>query len=79
MLVAAYWFGRHSPYRENGYVIYPGKLTVAPSFRIGCIGHLGADEMRGALPKAQHWIVARDDGASAADAEAASASVPRSP
>lgn len=35
--------------RAEGYVIYPGKLTVAPSFRIGCIGHLGAAEMTGAL------------------------------
>ena len=35
--------------RERGYVIYPGKLTVAPSFRIGCIGRLGSDEIRGAL------------------------------
>jgi 2-aminoethylphosphonate-pyruvate transaminase len=34
---------------EAGYVIYPGKLTVAESFRIGCIGRLGAVEMRGAL------------------------------
>ncbi len=34
---------------RKGYVIYPGKLTVAPSFRIGCIGHLGETEMRGAL------------------------------
>lgn len=35
--------------RGRGYVIYPGKLTVADSFRIGCIGRLGAREMRGAL------------------------------
>jgi 2-aminoethylphosphonate-pyruvate transaminase len=35
--------------RAKGYVIYPGKLTVAPSFRIGCIGRIGPDEMRGAL------------------------------
>jgi 2-aminoethylphosphonate-pyruvate transaminase len=35
--------------REKGYVIYPGKLTVAPSFRIGCIGRIDPDEMRGAL------------------------------
>src|ERR1019366_10596927 len=34
---------------EAGYVIYPGKLTVAESFRIGCLGRLGAAEMRGAL------------------------------
>ena len=35
--------------RDQGYVIYPGTLTVAPSFRIGCIGRIGPDEMRGAL------------------------------
>ena len=35
--------------KEKGYVIYPGKLTVAESFRMGCIGHLDADDMRGAL------------------------------
>jgi 2-aminoethylphosphonate-pyruvate transaminase len=34
---------------ERGFVIYPGKLTVAPSFRMGCIGRLGAGEMKGAL------------------------------
>ena len=34
---------------ERGFVIYPGKLTVADSFRIGCIGRLGEEEMRGAL------------------------------
>jgi 2-aminoethylphosphonate-pyruvate transaminase len=39
-------------YRElaaRGFVIYPGKLTVADSFRIGCIGRVGAAEMRGVL------------------------------
>ena len=35
--------------RARGYVIYPGKLTVAESFRIGCIGRLGAREIDGAL------------------------------
>jgi 2-aminoethylphosphonate-pyruvate transaminase len=35
--------------RAKGYVIYPGKLTVADSFRIGCVGRLGAAEMHGAL------------------------------
>ena len=34
---------------RRGYVIYPGKLTVADSFRIGCIGRLGETEMRGVL------------------------------
>ena len=35
--------------RGRGYVIYPGKLTVADSFRIGCIGRMGEEQMRGAL------------------------------
>ncbi len=35
--------------KDRGYVIYPGKLTVADSFRIGCIGRIGGNEMRGAL------------------------------
>jgi 2-aminoethylphosphonate-pyruvate transaminase len=35
--------------KDRGYVIYPGKLTVADSFRIGCIGRLDAGHMRGAL------------------------------
>lgn len=34
---------------DKGYLIYPGKLTVADSFRVGCIGRLGEAEMRGAL------------------------------
>lgn len=35
--------------RDKGYVIYPGKLTVAETFRIGCIGRIGAAEIEGAL------------------------------
>jgi 2-aminoethylphosphonate-pyruvate transaminase len=35
--------------RAKGYVIYPGKLTVAPSFRIGCIGRIGPAEIEGAV------------------------------
>jgi 2-aminoethylphosphonate-pyruvate transaminase len=34
---------------QRGFLIYPGKLTVADSFRIGCIGALGEAEMRGVL------------------------------
>lgn len=32
--------------KDSGYVIYPGKLTVADSFRIGCIGALQPHHMR---------------------------------
>ncbi len=34
---------------RRGYVIYPGKLTVADSFRIGCIGKVFEADMRGVL------------------------------
>jgi 2-aminoethylphosphonate-pyruvate transaminase len=35
--------------KERGYVIYPGKLTVADSFRMGCIGRLYSEQMKGAV------------------------------
>jgi len=35
--------------KDRGYIIYPGKLTVAPSFRIGCIGALNEQHMTGVL------------------------------
>lgn len=35
--------------REKGFAIYPGKLTAAPSFRIGCIGRIDGDDIRAAL------------------------------
>lgn len=42
---------------QRGYVIYPGKLTVADTFRIGCIGALGEPEMNGVLD-AIHAVLA---------------------
>ena len=41
--------GFYDAVAARGFLIYPGKLTKAPSFRVGCIGRLGAPEMRGAL------------------------------
>jgi len=35
--------------KDRGFVIYPGKLTVADSFRIGCIGRLYSKDMRAAV------------------------------
>ncbi len=35
--------------RARGYIIYPGKLTVAETFRIGCIGRIGTAQIEGAL------------------------------
>ena len=34
---------------RRGYLIYPGKLTRCETFRVGCIGRLGAAEMTGAV------------------------------
>jgi 2-aminoethylphosphonate-pyruvate transaminase len=55
--------------RAKGFVIYPGKLTVADTFRIGCIGNLGADEMRAALDAIGQTIkeMGVETGAPAAD------------
>ena len=35
--------------KERGYILYPGKLTVTPSFRVGCIGHLWPADMQSAV------------------------------
>lgn len=35
--------------KSLGFVIYPGKLTIAETFRMGCIGHLCEDQMHGAI------------------------------
>jgi len=40
----------------QGFIIYPGKLTVAESFRIGCIGRLYAEQMQGALEAIRHAL-----------------------
>jgi 2-aminoethylphosphonate-pyruvate transaminase len=32
--------------KQKGFIIYPGKLTVADSFRIGCIGHMDGQVMQ---------------------------------
>lgn len=56
--------------KDRGYVIYPGKLTVADSFRIGCIGRLHPEHMRGALAAIRE-ILAEMGVASPAPARAA--------
>ncbi len=35
--------------KAKGFIIYPGKLTVVDSFRIGCIGRLDETVMRGVV------------------------------
>ncbi|MEP6677871.1 MAG: 2-aminoethylphosphonate--pyruvate transaminase [Betaproteobacteria bacterium] len=35
--------------RDKGFILYPGKLTQMETFRVGCIGAIGPDEMRQAV------------------------------
>jgi 2-aminoethylphosphonate-pyruvate transaminase len=35
--------------RDRGFILYPGKLTAVETFRVGCIGAIGAEAMRGAV------------------------------
>jgi len=35
--------------RDKGFILYPGKLTQVETFRVGCIGAIGSDEMRHAV------------------------------
>ena len=39
--------------KREGYIIYPGKLTVVDSFRIGCIGRMDAHVMKGVVSAAK--------------------------
>ena len=33
--------------KKRGYILYPGKLTQVETFRVGCIGQVGPEGMRG--------------------------------
>ena len=35
--------------KKHGFILYPGKLTERETFRVGCIGAIGPEEMRGAV------------------------------
>ncbi len=35
--------------RDKGFILYPGKLTQVETFRVGCIGAIGPDEMHHAV------------------------------
>jgi 2-aminoethylphosphonate-pyruvate transaminase len=35
--------------RDRGFILYPGKLTAVDTFRVGCIGAIGADTLRQAV------------------------------
>ena len=35
--------------KQNGFILYPGKLTQIETFRVGCIGAIGPVEMQQAV------------------------------
>ena len=46
----AYEFRRfYEAVKARGFILYPGKLTQVETFRVGCIGAIGANEMRQAV------------------------------
>jgi 2-aminoethylphosphonate-pyruvate transaminase len=46
----AYEFKRfYEAAKQRGFVLYPGKLTQIETFRVGCIGAIGRNEMRQAV------------------------------
>lgn len=46
----AYDFKRlYALVRDKGFILYPGKLTQVETFRVGCIGAIGASDMRAAV------------------------------
>ena len=44
--------------KAEGYIIYPGKLTVVDSFRVGCIGRMDAHIMQGVVDAAGKALTA---------------------
>ena len=54
-------FGKFYDQMKNaGYIIYPGKLTMVDSFRIGCIGHMDASVMEGVVSAAKKALAFMD-------------------
>jgi len=42
--------------KESGFIIYPGKLTITDSFRVGCIGQMDEHIMRKVVDAAAHAL-----------------------
>lgn len=42
--------------KKRGFIIYPGKLTVVDSFRVGCIGHMDEHVMRRVVEAARQSL-----------------------
>jgi 2-aminoethylphosphonate-pyruvate transaminase len=46
--------------KEKGFIIYPGKLTVVDSFRVGCIGQMDEYVMRNVVEAARDALKEMD-------------------
>ncbi|MBY6057160.1 2-aminoethylphosphonate--pyruvate transaminase [Leisingera daeponensis] len=54
---ANFVFGRfYELMKEKGFIIYPGKLTVVNSFRVGCIGQMDEHVMRQVVAAAKETL-----------------------
>ncbi|KIC36901.1 2-aminoethylphosphonate--pyruvate transaminase [Leisingera sp. ANG-M7] len=54
---ANFVFGRfYDLMKEKGFIIYPGKLTVVDSFRVGCIGQMDENVMRQVVTAAKETL-----------------------
>lgn len=54
---ANFVFGRfYELMKEKGFIIYPGKLTVVDSFRVGCIGQMDEHVMRQVVTAAKETL-----------------------
>ncbi|MEW2913939.1 2-aminoethylphosphonate--pyruvate transaminase [Leisingera sp. JC11] len=54
---ANFVFGRfYDLMKEKGFIIYPGKLTVVDSFRVGCIGQMDEHVMRQVVSAAKETL-----------------------
>jgi len=51
--------------KRHGFVLYPGKLTQIETFRVGCIGAIGPNEMRQAVQAVE--LAMRDIGIDCTD------------
>ncbi len=56
--------------KARGFIIYPGKLTVADSFRIGVIGQMDEHVMRRVVEAARDALADMDVGDAAPPAAA---------
>ena len=62
--------GFYDAMKQRGFIIYPGKLTVVDSFRIGCIGQLDEHVMRDVVAAARDALAEMGVTSAAPPAEA---------